>query len=369
MEAVGRENLPKLRDFMDNEGIDTVIFSYSDVNATYFSNFSDNSILAITKDKRILFTFPLELGRAKEQADTEEIVNVEKFNNSVTNAISKKIKCKKIGVVKSYFSLHFYESLRKRMRIKFVDIENFLNGLRAVKLKKEIGLIKKSTKISNSAIGIIEETLNEVVEGRKITETELSNRISSQLGKNGTDSPFGILVASGERTFHPHVYPYASEKIIKKGLGYVDFGSSYRGYCSDVTVPFVIGRIDEQMRKVVKTTVEAYELAIDSIEVGLPTWELHEKINNFIKSKGYKFIHSLGHGLGLAIHDVPSISPKPLDKLQLRCWREEKFKENMIFTIEPGIYTPKGGCRLENDVLLTKKGPVVLTNSRLIEMK
>ena len=82
--------------------------------------------------------------------------------------------------------------------------------------------------------------------------------------------------------------------------------------------------------------------------------------------KGFELKHGLGHGLGLTIHDSPSISLKPKDKMQLKEWKETKFKENMVFTIEPGIYSNQG-CRIENDILLTRKGIKVLTSSRLIK--
>jgi Xaa-Pro aminopeptidase len=106
---------------------------------------------------------------------------------------------------------------------------------------------------------------------------------------------------------------------------------------------------------------------MENIKVDTPTWKVHESAENVIKKNGFKFKHSLGHGLGLELHDLPSFSPKPRDKERLKDWKEVKLKENMILTVEPGVYEPRiGGCRLENDVLVTSKKAKSLTESKLI---
>lgn len=377
MIATGRKNLASLRNFMEGKRLDAILFVNSDVSpdihVRYFSSFVQehggySCNLLITKDKRILFVTSLDFRRAKGQADAE-VLDIKNFDNSYGKAVASKLKrCKKIGIVKKNLPLKVFENLKKRIKCNFVDIESFLSSLRAIKLKDEIEFLKKSAKIANSGIPVIEETLNEIIKGRRITERQLAERIEDKMKDKGAeDLAFKTICVSKKRTSFPHPYPSASNQPIKQGLGYVDFGAVYQGYHSDITVPFSIGRINEKQKRIATTTEQAYNLAIDSIEVGLPTWKLAGKIDNFIKSKGFESIHGLGHGLGLTIHDTPSISRKPTDKLQLKSWKEEEFKENMVFTIEPGIYTTVGGCRLENDIILTKKGPVILTNSRLIE--
>jgi Xaa-Pro dipeptidase len=148
----------------------------------------------------------------------------------------------------------------------------------------------------------------------------------------------------------------------------VDFGIRYKGYCSDVTIPFTISRLSEKQKKIVKTVEEAYQNAIDSIKIGIPTWKIHDAAEKVIKRNGFEFKHSVGHGIGLDLHDLPNLSPKPRTKEELKDWKEFELKENMIFTIEPGVYETRiGGIRLENDILL-KKVPKILTNSKLIQI-
>ncbi len=230
------------------------------------------------------------------------------------------------------------------------------------KTKKEIGLIRRAANISNSCIGLIEESLKE-----RITERELRRRIERKIRSQHATLSFRTIVACGKRSSKIHPRVKATNKIIK-GVGYVDFGACYKGYKSDVTVPFVKGRITKRERKIVDTTLKAYELTMSSIKVGLPCWKLFKKVDNFLRKNHFKMMHGLGHGLGLKIHDTPPISRKPRKKKILKKWKEVKFQENMVFTIEPGIYTKACGCRIENDVLLTKRGPKLLTNSKLIEL-
>jgi Xaa-Pro aminopeptidase len=109
-----------------------------------------------------------------------------------------------------------------------------------------------------------------------------------------------------------------------------------------------------------------------SIKIGMPCWKLHEKVNIFLRAKGFHMVHAMGHGLGKNVHDKPYIGKprKKLRGLKKRRWeklRKMVFLENMVFTIEPAVYVKNvGGCRLENDVLMTRHGSKILTHAQLI---
>jgi len=232
-----------------------------------------------------------------------------------------------------------------------------------IKTATEIKLLKKSAKISDSCIEVIKDSLKE-----EITEKELRRRIGRKIRSQGASLSFQTLVASGKRSAKIHPKPYATNKIIK-GLGYVDFGACYKGYKTDITVPFIKGKINKKERKTVKTTLNAYKLSISSIRLGQPCWKLFQKINNYLKKNGFILKHGLGHGLGKKIHEYPLIVMPKNKRLRRkkRRWEKIKFQKNMVFTIEPGIYVKGlGGCRIENDVLLTNKGPKILTHAKLI---
>lgn len=239
-----------------------------------------------------------------------------------------------------------------------------------IKTKKEIRLLKKSAKISSSCIEVIEESLKE----DKMTEKELARRIRKKLREQNAHEAFKIIVACGKRAAKIHAKPKTTKKIIS-GLGLVDFGACYKGYRTDVTVPFIKGKITKKEKKMVKVVLRAYDMSISSIKVNKPCWKLFEKICNFMKKNGFELKHGLGHGIGLEIHEYPFIVIPKKEKLKRRRKRKWElikkitFQPGMVFTIEPGVYVKGlGGCRLENDVLLTKRGPKILTNSKLIKV-
>jgi Xaa-Pro dipeptidase len=238
-----------------------------------------------------------------------------------------------------------------------------------IKTSYEINLLKKSAKITDSCIKLIKDSLEE-----KITEKELRRRVGRKIRSQGAQLSFQSLVASGKRSSKIHPKPYATAKIIS-GLGYIDFGARYKGYRTDITVPFIKGKISKKERKIVNTTLKAYKLSISSIKIGQPCWKLFDKINKYLKKNGFILKHGLGHGLGKKVHEYPLIvmpKKKKLKRKKKRLWEKIKkmnFQKNMFFTIEPGIYVKGlGGCRIENDVLLTNRGPSILTHSRLIEI-
>jgi Xaa-Pro aminopeptidase len=242
-----------------------------------------------------------------------------------------------------------------------------------IKTPREIELLKKSAQISDSCIKVIENSLRE-----NVTEEELRRRIGRKIRSQGASLAFQTLVACGKRSAMIHPKPHATDAAIS-GIGYADFGASYKGYKTDVTVPFVKGRISKQERKIIDATLKAYKLASTSIELNQPCWKLFEKTNKLLKKSGFEMIHGLGHGLGLKIHERPLIVVPKKEKLKRtltekkkRRWkniRKINFQKNMVFTIEPGLYVKNlGGCRIENDFLMAEDGPKVLTHSRLIEV-
>ncbi|MGC9132409.1 MAG: M24 family metallopeptidase [Candidatus Micrarchaeia archaeon] len=225
-------------------------------------------------------------------------------------------------------------------------------------------LLKKSAEISNSCIPLIKKLLK-----KKISEIELAKEIEKNIITKGAKPAFEIIVASGKRSSKIHAKP---TKRIINGIGFIDFGASYKGYKSDLTIPFIKGKISKEEEKIINATIEAYTIAKKEIKVNKNCWEVYEKVNDFLKSKGFFLKHSLGHGVGIRIHQLPIIG-KPMKKLkkkEIEKLKKLKFKENMVFTIEPGVYVKGiGGCRIENTFLLKKDKLVKLTNAKLLKIK
>jgi Xaa-Pro aminopeptidase len=196
-----------------------------------------------------------------------------------------------------------------------------------------------------------------------MTEVELAARIDFLLRRRSTDvPPFKSIVASGERASLPHATP--TERIIRKGdLVTMDFGASVDGYCSDLTRTVVVGKASDKQREVYDVVLEANLKAEAGIRAGVKGSEADGLARRHIESKGYgeRFGHSLGHGVGLEVHEEPRLSLK----------NDKPLEKGMVATVEPGIYIPGwGGVRVEDIVVIESDGCRVLprADKRLIEI-
>ncbi|MGM0509191.1 MAG: M24 family metallopeptidase, partial [Fusobacteriota bacterium] len=199
-----------------------------------------------------------------------------------------------------------------------------------------------------------EEITSKIKVGMK--ENEVAAQLEYIMKKNGaTDKSFETIVASGHRSAMPH--GVATDKIIGKNeFVKMDYGCYYNGYVSDMTRTVFIGEPTEKHKEIYNTVLEAQKLAISKVKAGMKAKELDKIARDYITSKGYEdnFGHGLGHGIGLEIHESPGISQKG----------EVELKENMVITIEPGIYIEGfGGVRIEDDVVVKKDGCEVLNKS------
>lgn len=367
MRIISKKKIRELEDRMREKKVDSLLLLNSapihDSNIEYITGFRQEkyqafSCLIFSRKKSILIVSALDYDQACEEASVDEIIKIKKarFGQILKENLSK---TKSLGICESMFPL----SMARRIRKKFVDMEDSLMKMRAIKEPGEIAFIKKSCAISNYGIRIIEKELRTAKSCKQlaiILESELMRRGAEEMA-------FPTLVTSGKRGLWVHPYPsVACEKIGNTGL--VDFGVRVGGYCSDVTVPFTKGSLTASQEKIMKTVKEAYSRATERLEVGVGASEIFDVANSVITDNGFEFKHSLGHGIGLDVHEYPNLSPKPQDKKLLKKWKETELKEGMTFTIEPGVYTKQGGLRLENDFLMERKGHKQLTKSRFIEL-
>ena len=232
-----------------------------------------------------------------------------------------------------------------------VPTSRVVESLRAVKDEGERDAIRKAAAIADRAF---ERILEELRPGR--TEREIALRLEFMMREMGADgASFDIIVASGPRSALPH--GVASDRVLEKGdLVTLDFGASYRGYCSDITRTVVLGEPNDAQRRIYETVREAQQAAVDAIRPGMTGKEADRVARDRIKASGYEkyFGHGTGHGLGMEVHEAPRLSPRG----------EEILEPGMVVTVEPGIYLPEfGGVRIEDDVIVTEDGREVLTQS------
>jgi Xaa-Pro dipeptidase len=234
-----------------------------------------------------------------------------------------------------------------------------LERLRAVKDEEEIGIYREASKITNELIDLLEKNLKT---GKIKTEIDAALFIDTECRRRGCEGTgFETLAAGPSRSFAIHSFPpYTAQAFGEEGLSILDFGLNYSGYTTDVTVTVAKNpsRIQEKM---LTLTEKAYKLAVSRARPGTATVEIAAAVDALFSRAGKAMPHALGHGIGLDPHEAPA--------LRNRTDNYWVLAPGMVITIEPGLYDPlHGGCRLENDLLITGQGAELLTSSRIIRL-
>jgi len=321
-------------------------------NILYFTGFTGDDSWALISPKRtIIITDGRYQLQAHQQCPAAKIVI---RTGAMTEAFSKVIRKHKIqslAVIAEEISLALMGRIRKScsgLTIKKVS-NRIISKLRQIKSQSELKSIKK-------AIAIAEKSFIESIEQIKagMSERELSALLEYRMKLNGAEkAAFDIIVACGKNSAKPHAET-SNTRLKPNQPIVIDFGARYKGYCSDLTRTIWLGKMPEYFKKLYKVCLEAQLEAIAIVAPGIEVGEVDKQARKIIESAGYGryFNHSLGHGIGLDVHEGPVLSQRI----------KQKLKPGMVITIEPGIYMPgKGGIRIEDDVLVTEQGCKVLS--------
>ncbi len=268
-------------------------------------------------------------------------------------AIVKKLASsfKKVGINYSGLSHTDFCKLKDMLpKSQFVDVADELTKARLVKDKQEIQQIKKACNISDAVMKKIPDLLHE-----GMYEYEIAAEIEYHMQKLGADHPaFETISSFNKNTAEPH-YSHGDTRLKKGDFTLFDFGACVQKYNSDITRTFVFGKAKKKQKEMYETVHAAQQIAFDMIKLGVTGDEVHNAVQTYIDKTKFKgcFIHSTGHSLGLAVHDGGmGLSPKS----------NVVLKENMVFTVEPGVYIPGfGGIRIEDDIIVKKDGLERLT--------
>ena len=231
---------------------------------------------------------------------------------------------------------------------RFVATKNFIETKRAIKDKEEIALIKKAISCAKTTLRAMANRLRPGV-----SESDISRYAEIDFLKKGARAAFLPIVAVGKNSSKPHARP-ANARISASSFVMIDVGCTLNGYNSDLTRMFFLGRIKDSIKKIYGIVHHAQARAISMIRPGVKIADVDSAARSFIDEQGYGkyFGHALGHGVGLEVHEQPTISRLNTDVL----------RAGMVFTVEPAIYIPNvGGVRIEDMVLVTKDGCEVLT--------
>lgn len=333
-------------------------------NIAYLSNFTGSSgFMLLTKTKKYLFTDSRYILRAEKSIKKGiEIIDITRvWRNKKELAehwqkLLQKHKVKTLGVEESDLTVSSYKRYKKiSPKIKFFDISGELEKTREIKSKEEIKMMVKSQNINEKVFKEIKKIVQDsLASGKKILEKDLAWKIKELGNKFGAEEvSFDPIIGFGENSAIVHHNP-GSDRLKKGQIILVDMGMKYHGYCSDMTRMIFTGTPSPKQKEVYNTVLKAQMTAIKGIKAGINASKADELARKVIEDAGYGeyYSHAGGHGVGLDIHETPSLSKNFKGKL----------KENSIITIEPGIYLPgEFGVRIEDMLLVTKKGNKNLT--------
>jgi len=319
-------------------------------NIRYLSGFtgSDGALIVAAGERVFLSDF-----RYEEQARGELAgAAFRKYRKKIEGVARclKSMKVRRVGFEAGALSFESYAKLKERApRVAWVPLAAELAGLRARKEREEIEKTRRAVRVASQSFG---DALGRLRPGPR--EMKVAEALEIRMRQRGAEAPaFPTIVASGPRGALPHGRP--SEKTMAKDeLVVVDFGARVDGYHSDETKTVLLGRPDGRQKRIYDLVRRAQEKAMKLIRPGTSVRRIDAAAREVISRAGYGdyFGHGLGHGIGLAVHEPPTISPRGSGVVEA----------GMIFSVEPGIYLPGwGGVRLEDLVLVTDRGCEVLT--------
>lgn len=309
---------------------------------TAFSPIERECFLLITKKENFLITDGRYIEAAKKSIKNFKIIDggASQFI-STTNPLLSKIKV--LGVEESDLTVEEFKKIKKQVKKTTpINIANF----RIVKNEKEIAAIKKACKISDLAF---EFGLTKLKIG--VSEKEVANEIVNFIRNIADNISFHPIVAFGKNASLPH-HESGDTRLRKNTIVLFDLGVWKNNYCSDLSRTVFFGKADRRFIDIYQTVLEAQEKAIKAVRPGIKVSDIDKAARDHIIQKGYPdIIHSVGHGIGIEVHENPTISVRSNKIIQ----------ENMVFTIEPGIYLPGfGGVRIEDVIVVGKnKGELI----------
>jgi len=371
--GIYQQRREQIYDWMARDGISLLMIEDAegqrDSNLRWLSGMPADALLFLSVERKSLLV-PWDINLARLYGNADYIRAYTEFDRLPVNACQKAAALLKIPhgsrieipSVTSYPRfLRFIEALTD-FDVICRDNEGagvVLEQLRAIKDEEEIKLYRRAGAITNEIIDLLEKQLRA---GKIKTEYDAAQLIGSECRKKRCEGTgFETLAAGPDRSMTIHSFPaYTTSPFGTPGLSILDFGVKYRGYTTDVTLTVAREPVKAQERLL--TLVEkAYKLALGMVQNGAAALDIAAAVDAFFAKSGKAMPHALGHGIGLDSHEGPA--------LRNRRDNEWMLQSGMIITLEPGLYDPRlGGCRLENDVLVTERGGEVLTTSRIIRL-
>ena len=317
-------------------------------NLFYMTGFWGEAIGILEKNGKTTIIAPeLEIGRAKEEGIDCKVIQSDRGMSSLVT-LKRFLKGKVCTDCQNYSVM---QSLKKSFPKIKNSIEPF-NKSREIKDEDEIKILKKASKIIDEMFGICQKKIKQGQKESELQSILMSYAVENEMFDTGYRSTLNpLIIAGGPNGALPHAQ-VTSRKFKKNELIVVDLTLRYKGYVSDATRTFALGKISSQANEAYEIVKESQKLGLKSVKPNVDCKDVDDACRKYIEEKNYGkyFIHSTGHGIGLEVHEFPTVSYRSNTKL----------KENMAITVEPGIYIEnKFGIRIE-DSLIVKDRPIIM---------
>ena len=340
-----RKNLLKYSQKID---CDTLV-AFEPENLFYMTGFWGEAIGLLEKNGNTTIIAPeLEVGRAQEESEDCKVVTAER-GTGLISSLTKKIKKNRVCTDCQNYSIMM--SLKKSVPKIKSSVEPFYNS-RIIKDEKEIKILKKASKIIDEMFEICSKKMNVGQKESELQTILMTYAMEQEMFDTGYKSTLNpLIIAGGPNGALPHAQ--VTKRKFKKGdLVVTDLTLRYKGYVSDATRTFALGKISSQAKDAYEIVQESQRLGLKAVKPNVTCRYIDSACRKYIEEKnfGQYFIHSTGHGIGLEVHELPTVSYRS----------DTKLKENMAITVEPGIYIEnKFGIRIE-DSLIVKERPIVM---------
>ncbi len=343
----------KLRRRLKKAGIEALLVTDT-TNVTYLTGFTgDDSFLLVTRSDALLLSDFRFIEQLAEECPGLE-VSIRKVGTEMHEAVGAALQaCKlgSVGIEATSMTVDLLERLTQQAEgVEFVPTKQLVEQFREIKDRDEINAIRDAVQIAERAFAVIRAALCP-----EQTEKQIAHELENQIRRFGGDRcSFTPIVGVGSRGALPHAV-LSDRQIGDSDFVLIDWGARASLYVSDLTRVLVTGKIPPKLEKIYDIVLRAQQAAIDAIRPGAVMQEVDAAARQVIEDAGHakRFGHSLGHGIGLQVHESP----------RLAAGQQRTLKAGMVVTVEPGIYFPGwGGVRIEDDVLVTRAGHEVLSN-------
>ena len=353
------ENMSRVGDLLkvvEHSGLDALYLlkqeTLSKQNVRYISGFSGCSAhLIISQERRILLTDERYTEQAAAQCPEFEVIGHDRKPEEKMREVLASLKIRKVGYETQGLTVEQFNRLRDDVPgIEWIPTAGLLEDLRVVKSSEEIRCLEQAAELAAAGFKHI---LHLIEPGAR--EQDLALELEIYMRKNGAEAPaFDTILISGARSSLQHGAP--SEKVIEAGdFVIMDFGAQYRGYRSDFTRTVAVDHVSRKQREIYDLVQRAQSRGLQLIKAGVSSGTVYQEVQDIIAAAGYAEYsgRGIGHGVGLEIHEAPSIEANGTAELE----------SGQVLTMEPGIYIPGwGGVRIEDDVLVTRSTHEVLSN-------